>query len=94
MTERASELREATSANADQLRQVTANLATITSQLAASARTAEHAERIAEDTTRSLGDLRVKFGRFSFAVYIVWAVLLLALGSVLPQILESLFGGG
>ena len=50
------------------------------------------AEKVAEDASGGLTDLRVKFGRFSFAVYIVWAVLLLALGSALPRIITAIFG--
>jgi len=92
LSERTSELRDATGANAEQLRQVTANLATITTQIATSSRTAEHAERVAEEASGKLTDLSVKFGRFSFAIYVVWAVLLIALGALLPRIIDAVFG--
>ena len=92
LTERASELREATGANAEQLRQVTVNLGTITSQLTASLKTAERAERVAEETTKSVSDLRVKFGRFSIAVYIGWTILVLAVGAGIPWLLQRIFG--
>ena len=94
LTERASELRDATSANADQLRQVTVNLGVITSQLAESAKAAGRAERITEETTKSVADLRVKFGRFSLAVSVGWAILLLAAGAGIPWLIGRLFGNG
>jgi deoxycytidine triphosphate deaminase len=92
LTERTSEIREVTSANAEQIRQLTANLSTIAAQLTASAKTAEHAEKIAEETTKGVADLRVKFGRFSLAVYVVWGFILILLGAVLPRLIERIFG--
>lgn len=92
LSERSSELREATAANAEQLRQVTSTLATMTSQLGMVAKTAERAEEKSESTTSHITELSVKFGRFSFAVYVVWAILLLALGAVLPDLLRAIFG--
>jgi deoxycytidine triphosphate deaminase len=93
LSERSSELREATSANAEQLRQVTASLATLTSQLGATAKTADRAQERAETTIDEIKDLSVKFGRFSMAVYVVWAVILLVIGAFLPDVLRRLFGG-
>jgi len=93
LTERSAELREATSANAEQLRQLTANLATLTTQLSSTAKTADRAQERVETTVSEIKDLSVKFGRFSFAVYVVWAVILLAIGAVLPDVLGRLFGG-
>lgn len=92
LTERTGEVRDVASANAEQIRQLTANLTTIAAQLAASAKTAERAEKVAEETTRGVADLRVQFGRFSLAVYVVWGIILIVLGAVLPQVLQRIFG--
>ncbi len=92
LSDRTAELREVTSANAEQLRQVGMDLSTITAQLSTSVRNAEKAEERSEATQEGLSDLRTRVGRFQLSIYIVFSVLLVVFGSFLPTIWQQLFG--
>ena len=92
LAERTSDLGDGTRDNADQLRQVIANLATITSQVVAAKETAGRAEQLAIEDAGRLTNLAVKVGRFSLGMYVVWTLLALAIGAALPYLLRLVFG--
>ena len=92
LSERTAELREVTSTNAEQLRQVGMDLSTITAQLSTSVRNAEKAEERSEATQDDLADLKTRVGRFQLSIYIIFSVLLVVFGSFLPTIWQRLIG--
>jgi len=92
LTLRTSELREVSKDNADQLRQVVANLSSMTTQIGTVSETARRAENLVKEESDRVTDISVRFGRFSLAVYIFWALVLVGLGSALPWLINLITG--
>jgi uncharacterized protein YoxC len=85
-------LRGITSENAKQIGQLATTVGAITGELKGVAERSRKAEDSSERQEGVLTELRTKFGRFSLAVYIFWAILLLAVGALIPKLIEKIFG--
>lgn len=85
-------LRGITSENAKQIGQLATTVGSITGELKGVAERSRKAEDASERQEGVLTELRTKFGRFSSATYVFWAILLLVAGALLPKLIDRILG--
>lgn len=80
--------------NSQQINNLTANIGALAGQTSAVQSRMGGLEQIARDQTDTVSSLKSSFGVFKVLVYIFWAILILILGSFLPELFKKLFGAG
>lgn len=76
-----------------QINQLTSNIGNLAGQTETIQNRIGGLEQTARDQTDSVSKLKSDFGIFKVLVYIFWGIVLVILGSVLPNIIKTLFGG-
>ena len=74
--------------NGKQISQLTANMGTLLGQVQAVQERTRSMEDAAKVHTESISTLRVSFSRFQVIAYIFWALVLLGLGALLPELVK------
>jgi deoxycytidine triphosphate deaminase len=79
------------SENSKQITQLTANVASVTGSVQFIGERTRGIEKTVEGHGNRLTEVRTDVGRFKFVAYVFWAIVLLAAGAILPEVVKRLF---